>query len=150
MMDDAAFMQAAIDAGKAVIGKTGENPAVGCVIVHEGRIVSTGATQPPGRGHAEVCAVNAAESAGYDLSQCDVYVTLEPCSFQGHTPPCAALLIAKHPRRVVVGIRDPHPRVRGAGIKALREAGIEVVVGVQAEAVQAYLSNWIERFPESA
>lgn len=149
-MDDVGFMQAAIDAGTNVAGNTGENPAVGCVVVHEGRIVATGATQPPGGDHAEVCAIHEAEAAGHDLSTCDIFVTLEPCSFQGHTPPCAALLIEKRPRRVVVGIQDPHPRVRGAGIAALRNAGIEVELGVLSGPVESCLSSWIKKYSASA
>jgi len=143
---DEAMMRLALEAGRSVEGRTGDNPPVGCVVARGGRIVATGATQPPGGSHAEVMAIRAAEAAGMDIHEADVFVTLEPCTFTGRTPPCAALLIRKRPRRVVVAIRDPHPRVRGAGIAALREAGIEVVEGVLAADVRAFLHAWVARF----
>ncbi len=139
-------MRLALDAGRSVQGRTGDNPPVGCVIVQDGRVVATGATQPPGGSHAEVMAVRAAEATGLEVAGADVYVTLEPCTFTGRTPPCAELIIAKRPRRVVIGIRDPHPRVRGGGVRALRAAGIEVVEGVLAEPVRAFLDAWVARF----
>lgn len=147
-MDDNYFMSKAIANGRAVAGKTGENPPVGCVIVKDGRIIAHGATQPPGSAHAEVMAVAAAEAAGHDLSRAVFYITLEPCSFQGRTPPCTRLLVVKRPSRVVIGIRDPHPLVRGAGIRELRAAGIEVAEGVLQAAVSAALDGWVRRFPE--
>ena len=145
IMDDEIFMRHALEAGAAVVGTTGENPAVGCVVVCRGKLVATGATRPPGGAHAEVVAVERAEADGYAISQCEVYVTLEPCSFYGRTPPCARLLAQKGPSRVVIALRDPHPKVSGAGILQLEQAGIEVVVGVlSAEATKA-LASWLER-----
>lgn len=143
---DDVFMQRALEASHAVLGRTGDNPPVGCVIVKDGQVVATGATQPPGGNHAEVMAVRAAEAAGHALSDCEVYVTLEPCTFTGRTPPCSRLLVEKRPRRVVVGIRDPHPRVHGNGIGELRAAGIAVQEGVLAQPIREFLAAWLARF----
>jgi len=148
--DDAFFMAAALEMGRSVNGRTGENPAVGCVLVHEGRIVGRGATQPPGGAHAEVMAIREAEAAGYDVAACDLYVILEPCNFHGHTPPCSRLIVAKRPRRVVVAITDPHPRVQGRGILEMRGAGLEVVEGVLADEVRGHLAGWLARYSRSA
>ncbi len=149
-MGDQEYMREAIAVGRAVEGQTGDNPAVGCVLVRDGRIVSRGGTQPPGSCHAEAWAIRAAEDAGVAISDCDLYVTLEPCSFHGRTPACSALIAQKLPRRVIVGSRDPHPRVRGRGIGELRAAGIEVVEGVLAEEVRAALANWFAKWPEAS
>jgi diaminohydroxyphosphoribosylaminopyrimidine deaminase/5-amino-6-(5-phosphoribosylamino)uracil reductase len=143
---DERFMQAALDAARAVAGQTGDNPPVGCVIVRDGRVVASGATQPPGGAHAEVMAIRAAETAGLSVTGAELYVILEPCSFTGRTPPCSRLLVETRPRRVVVGLRDPHPRVRGAGIAELRAAGIEVVEGVLAAPIRELLAGWLTRF----
>jgi len=139
-------MAAALAAAERVARATGDNPAVGCVVVKGGQIVAEGATQPPGGNHAEVMAVLAAEAAGYDLADCELFVTLEPCTFQGRTPPCSAFLARRRPRRVVVGIRDPHPRVRGRGVAELREAGIAVCEGVLAARIREQLADWLARF----
>ena len=147
---DERFMEAALQAARAVVGHTGDNPPVGCVIVQGGVVVGVGATQPAGGSHAEVMAVRAAEAAGAAVEGSEVYVILEPCSFTGRTPPCAGLLVAKRPRRVVVGVRDPHPLVRGSGLAALRAAGIEVEEGVLAAPIRAFLAGWFRRFPEAA
>lgn len=144
-MDDAFYMREAIAVSRTVAGQTGDNPAIGCVVVRDGAVVARGATQPPGGAHAEVVAVSAAEAAGHPLGACDVYITMEPCSFQGRTPPCSRMLVEKRPRRVVLGIRDPHPLVRGAGIEELRGAGIEVVEGVLLEEISALLAWWVQR-----
>lgn len=138
-------MREALGEGRKAEGHTGDNPSVGCVLVKGGVIVARGATQPPGGAHAEVMAIHAAEEAGHAISDCDFYVTLEPCTFQGRTPPCSALLVEKRPRRVIVGMRDPHPRVRGAGIAEMRAAGIEVVEGILAEEITAMLAAWTDR-----
>ncbi len=144
-MDDVRLMQEAITESRKVAGDTGDNPAVGCVVVKDGAVVARGATQPPGGPHAEVRAIEAAEAAGHRIGDCEFFVTLEPCTFQGRTPPCSRLLVEKRPRRVVVGMRDPHPLVQGAGIAELRGAGIEVVEGVLAGEISELLAAWIER-----
>jgi len=144
-------MREALAAAAGVAGCTGDNPWVGCVIVSGGKVVARGATQNPPGPHAEVVAIEAAERAGVDLSACDVYVTLEPCSFHGRTPPCAPQLVAKRPRRVIVGARDPHPRVNGEGLRQMRAAGLEVREGILADEVRTMLRAWFTRWsPESA
>lgn len=108
---------------------TSPNPRVGCVISHNDKVIAQGWHIRAGDGHAEVNALAQIESA----EDCTVYVTLEPCSHLGRTPPCADRLIDANVARVVVAIEDPNPLVAGQGIARLREAGIQVDVGVMAE-----------------
>jgi diaminohydroxyphosphoribosylaminopyrimidine deaminase/5-amino-6-(5-phosphoribosylamino)uracil reductase len=110
---------------------TAPNPMVGAVIVHDGRIIGEGWHRQCGGPHAEVNAVRSVrpEDEGL-LREATIYVSLEPCSHWGKTPPCAELLVEKGFRRVVVGCLDPNEKVAGRGIRRLREAGAEVVVGV--------------------
>jgi diaminohydroxyphosphoribosylaminopyrimidine deaminase/5-amino-6-(5-phosphoribosylamino)uracil reductase len=117
------FMQEALDLARSVLGTTSPNPAVGAVIVREGRVVGRGATQPPGGPHAEVVALR---EAGGDAQGAICYVTLEPCSFHGRTPPCTEALISAGVAEVVVAAGDPDRRVSGEGLRALAEAGIRV------------------------
>jgi diaminohydroxyphosphoribosylaminopyrimidine deaminase/5-amino-6-(5-phosphoribosylamino)uracil reductase len=124
--DDQAMDQA-LDAGAAVRRRTAPNPWVGCVIVRDGEIVGRGATEPPGQAHAEVVALR---DAGDQARGATAYVTLEPCSHHGRTPPCADALIEAGVVRVVVALEDPDARVAGSGIARLRDAGVEVTVGV--------------------
>ncbi len=109
--------------GCAQMGRTGLNPAVGCVIVKNGVVVGRGATANGGRPHAEAIAL---EQAGQRAEDADVYVTLEPCAHFGQTPPCAERLIAAKVARVYCPWQDPDPRTAGKGFAALRVAGIEV------------------------
>ncbi|WP_431301326.1 bifunctional diaminohydroxyphosphoribosylaminopyrimidine deaminase/5-amino-6-(5-phosphoribosylamino)uracil reductase RibD [Tabrizicola sp. BL-A-41-H6] len=109
------------------LGNTWPNPAVGCVIVRDGIVVGRGWTQPGGRPHAEVRAL---EQAGPRAQGATVYVTLEPCAHHGQTPPCAEALIAARPARVVTALTDPDPRVAGKGHALLRAAGIAVTEGI--------------------
>lgn len=109
---------------------TAPNPRVGCVIVKDGQVIGAGHTQPAGQAHAEVQALNDAASRGADVRGATVYVTLEPCSHQGRTPPCADALIKAGVARVVAAIADPNPLVAGQGLAKLRAAGIEVACGV--------------------
>lgn len=126
-------MDLAISMASKSIGQTGINPVVGCVIVKDGRIVGLGAHLKRGENHAEV---NAVRMAGHECEGATAYVTLEPCSHYGKTPPCSDLLIEKKVVRVVVATLDPNPLVAGRGIAKLRQAGIEVTVGVkQQEAI---------------
>ena len=126
-LNDERFMRAAIGLARRGHGNVAPNPSVGCVIVREGRIIARGWTQPGGRPHAEAEALS---QAGKNASGSDVYVTLEPCAHQGETPPCADALIAAGVARVIIGVRDPDPRVNGGGIERLRDVGIQVVEGV--------------------
>ncbi len=109
-------------------GRTSPNPAVGAVIARDGAVVGEGATQPPGQAHAEVVALTQAAAAAQGA---DLYVTLEPCAFQGRMPPCTDAIIAAGIRQVSIGVLDPHPQVNGKGVARLRDAGIRVSVGVE-------------------
>lgn len=130
--DDIAHMRSALALARRGLGNTWPNPSVGCVVVKDGRVISRALTAPGGRPHAETAALDA---AGADARGATVYVTLEPCCHFGRTPPCTDALAAARVARVVVATRDPDPRVDGAGVAALREAGIIVDEGVlQAEA----------------
>ena len=115
---------------------TTPNPRVGCVIVRERRIVAAGFTQPPGQAHAEVQALRAAHDAGIAVRGATVYVTLEPCSHFGRTPPCADALIAAGVGRVVAAIADPNPLVAGQGLAKLQAAGIATRCDVLADAAR--------------
>lgn len=106
------------------------NPMVGCLLVSEGRELGRGCHERYGGPHAEAQALADAKRRGEDLSQATAYVTLEPCSHFGKTPPCADALVEAHIKRVVVAMIDPNPRVAGRGVERLREAGIEVTLGV--------------------
>ena len=136
-MRDPEHMRAALALARRGLGSTWPNPAVGCVLVRDGRVVGRGATAPGGRPHAETAALAV---AGADARGATAYVTLEPCSHHGRTPPCADALIEAGVVRVVIACGDPDPRVNGAGIERLRAAGLEVVIGVlqaEAETLQA-------------
>ena len=139
-MDDAAAMRAAIEAAAAVRTTTSPNPWVGTVVVDDAGIVATGATQPPGGAHAEREALRHAGAAARGAT---LVTTLEPCSHTGRTPPCVDAIVDAGIHRVVVGIEDPDPKVAGQGIAALRAAGIEVAVGVEAPAIEAQLAPYL-------
>jgi diaminohydroxyphosphoribosylaminopyrimidine deaminase/5-amino-6-(5-phosphoribosylamino)uracil reductase len=123
------------------LGRTWPNPAVGCVIVRQGRILGRGWTQPGGRPHAERRAL---DQAG-DASGATVYVTLEPCAHHGKTPPCADALIGAGVARVVTALTDPDPRVSGNGHAALRAAGITVTENVLAEPARHLTAGFLKR-----
>jgi diaminohydroxyphosphoribosylaminopyrimidine deaminase/5-amino-6-(5-phosphoribosylamino)uracil reductase len=125
-------MTLALSLGRRGMGNTWPNPAVGCVVVKDGRIVGRGWTAPSGRPHGEVRALT---QAGDAARGADVYVTLEPCAHHGQTPPCAQALIDAGVARVVVAIGDSDVRVAGRGLTMLRQAGITVETGIcEAEA----------------
>ena len=128
---DCRFMDAALALGRRELGRTWPNPAVGAVVVHEGRdgpvIVGRGWTQAGGRPHAETEALRRAGDAARGAT---LYVSLEPCSHHGKTPPCADAIIAAGVRRVVSAMDDPNPDVAGRGHARLRAAGIVVEVGL--------------------
>ncbi|WP_276514675.1 bifunctional diaminohydroxyphosphoribosylaminopyrimidine deaminase/5-amino-6-(5-phosphoribosylamino)uracil reductase RibD [Sulfitobacter mediterraneus] len=131
-MSDQRYMALALSLGRRGQGRVWPNPAVGCVIVAQGRIVARGWTQPGGRPHGEV---EALAQAGAAARGATAYVTLEPCSHHGQTPPCAQALIDAGVARVVVATTDSDARVNGQGLQMLRDAGIEVSLGVgEAEA----------------
>ncbi|MCM2357281.1 MAG: bifunctional diaminohydroxyphosphoribosylaminopyrimidine deaminase/5-amino-6-(5-phosphoribosylamino)uracil reductase RibD [Geobacteraceae bacterium] len=121
------MMRRAIALARRGIGRTAPNPAVGCVIVRDGVIVGEGWHKKAGTPHAEVHALRRALDAARGA---DVYVTLEPCSHYGKTPPCAEALIAAGVKRVFAAMEDPNPKVSGRGVEMLRAAGIEVALGL--------------------
>jgi diaminohydroxyphosphoribosylaminopyrimidine deaminase / 5-amino-6-(5-phosphoribosylamino)uracil reductase len=125
--DDVDHMRAALALARRGLGNVWPNPAVGCVLVSEGRVVGRGWTRPGGRPHAETEALRRAGRRAYAAT---TYVSLEPCSHRGQTPPCAEALIEAGIRRVVAAIEDPDPRVSGGGIARLRAAGISVEIGL--------------------
>ncbi|MBY3117804.1 MULTISPECIES: bifunctional diaminohydroxyphosphoribosylaminopyrimidine deaminase/5-amino-6-(5-phosphoribosylamino)uracil reductase RibD [Rhizobium] len=145
---DERFMAAAIRLSRWHLGRTATNPSVGCLIVRDGVIVGRAVTALGGRPHAETQAL---AEAGAHARGATAYVTLEPCSHHGRTPPCSEALIAYGVARVVISVTDPDPRVSGRGIAMLREAGIEVDAGVlEAEgrrSLAAYLTRQTKNRP---
>lgn len=129
-VNDEFYMSLALDMAERAQGQTGINPVVGCVIAKGGALVGLGTHLQRGTAHAEVHAVR---MAGDQAEGSTVYVTLEPCSHHGKTPPCSDLLIKAKVKRVVVACEDPNPVVAGSGIERLRRHGIEVDVGVLRE-----------------
>lgn len=124
-------MRRCLQLAAAGIPTTKPNPVVGAVVVYDNRIIGEGYHIRPGEGHAEVNALHSVSPADEKLlPQSTIYVSLEPCAHYGKTPPCADLIIRKQLKRCVVGCTDPFPAVNGGGIRKLRDAGIEVEVGV--------------------
>lgn len=143
---DAAHMAAALALARRGLGRAWPNPAVGCVLVRpDGTVAGRGWTQPGGRPHAETEALGRVGSAARGAT---AYVTLEPCSHHGKTPPCADALIAAGVARVVVAIEDPDPRVSATGIARLRAAGIAVTVGVGAAEAGEVNAGFLTRIHE--
>ncbi len=132
--EDSRWMKVAIRLARRGLGRTAPNPTVGCLLVKNGLVVGRGWTQPGGRPHAEAVALY---QAGREASGSTAYVTLEPCSHHGETPPCANALIDAGVSRVVAACRDPDVRVDGRGFQVLRDANISVTEGVEKEAAQA-------------
>ncbi|MEM9076563.1 MAG: bifunctional diaminohydroxyphosphoribosylaminopyrimidine deaminase/5-amino-6-(5-phosphoribosylamino)uracil reductase RibD [Bacteroidota bacterium] len=123
------YIRRCIELGENSLGNTAPNPMVGAVIVHNETIIGEGFTSPYGGAHAEVNAVASVLDKSL-LPKSTMYVTLEPCSHYGKTPPCVNLIMEHKIPKVVIGIQDPHDKVAGKGIKKLRGAGCEVTVGV--------------------
>ncbi len=128
--DDTYWMKEALLEGKKAHFIAPPNPAVGCILVKDGKEIARGHTQAPGSNHAEIEALEAAKKAGVSPKGATAYVTLEPCSHQGRTPPCATRLVKEGISCVVFAVEDPNPLVSGKGAQILRGAGIEVVSGV--------------------
>lgn len=135
-------MRAALGLARRGLGRTWPNPAVGCVLARDGRIVGRGWTRPGGRPHAET---EALAEAGPLAAGATAYVTLEPCDHHGMTPPCSRALVAAGVARVVVAIEDPDPRTDGGGIATLRAAGVDVTVGVEAEEAREVTGGFLMR-----
>lgn len=123
------YIKRCIELAKNGLGTTYPNPLVGSVIVHEGKIIGEGWHQKAGEPHAEVNAVNSVKDKSF-LKKATIYVSLEPCSHFGKTPPCSDLIIKNKIPNVVIGTVDPNVKVAGSGIKKLLEAGIHVTVGI--------------------
>ncbi|HEX7057572.1 MAG TPA: bifunctional diaminohydroxyphosphoribosylaminopyrimidine deaminase/5-amino-6-(5-phosphoribosylamino)uracil reductase RibD [Bacilli bacterium] len=141
-LDDEEYMRLALKMAEQCQGQTGINPAVGCVLVKDGRIVGLGAHLERGGPHAEINALN---MAGEKAAGSTVYVTLEPCSHFGKTPPCGERLIREKVKRVVIARLDPNPLVSGKGIALLQKAGVEVKTGVLEQEAK-YLNEAFEKY----
>jgi diaminohydroxyphosphoribosylaminopyrimidine deaminase/5-amino-6-(5-phosphoribosylamino)uracil reductase len=142
---DRRFMALALSLGRRGLGRTWPNPAVGAVVVKNGEIVGRGWTQPGGRPHAEIEALRRAGEAARGAT---LYVTLEPCSHHGKSPPCADAVITSGIARVVSALEDPNPEVAGAGHARLRSAGIAVDVGIGGTAARRDHAGHIRRMRE--
>jgi diaminohydroxyphosphoribosylaminopyrimidine deaminase/5-amino-6-(5-phosphoribosylamino)uracil reductase len=132
MSTDEQYMLRCLELAQLGIGPSAPNPSVGCVVVYNGEIIGEGYTSAYGGPHAEVNAINSVRNNEL-LPDSTVYVSLEPCAHFGKTPPCADLLVSSKVKRVVIGCKDPFSKVNGAGIERLKNAGIDVSVGVLEE-----------------
>jgi diaminohydroxyphosphoribosylaminopyrimidine deaminase/5-amino-6-(5-phosphoribosylamino)uracil reductase len=138
------WMRLAIEEAELACGTTGDNPWVGCAIVSpEGELLGRGHTLGPGEDHAEIAAARDARARGHGVVGATLYSTLEPCSFHGRTPACSRSIAERGIARVVIGMRDPHPRVNGAGTVILRDAGVEVIEGICEAEVRRQLGLWV-------
>src|SRR5215475_11677342 len=139
---DERFMRLALALGRRNLGRTWPNPAVGAVIVKDGTILARGWTQPGGRPHAEVEALRRARKSAQGAT---MYVTLEPCSHEGKTPPCADAIVRAGVARVVSALEDPNPEVSGQGHERLRAKGVAVEVGLGADEARRTHAGHIAR-----
>ena len=135
-------MRRAVELAARGLYTTDPNPRVGCVIVRDGQLAGEGWHRRAGEPHAEVYAL---EQAGERARGATVYLTLEPCSHHGRTPPCAEALLQAQPARVIVAGRDPNPQVAGQGIEMLQRAGIEVQTGLEAERAESLNPGFLKR-----
>ena len=134
MTSDREFMLEAVALAKKGWGSTNPNPMVGAVIVKNRKIIGRGFHRKAGEAHAEVNAINDMKSQGFDGKGASIYVTLEPCSSYGRTPPCTKAIIENGFSRVVIGYLDPNPKHNGGAVELLRSCGIDVETGVESEA----------------
>lgn len=140
------FMRRALALARRGVGKTSPNPAVGAVLVRGGRIIGEGCHQRAGGPHAEIAAFSSARRRGHSPAGATLFVTLEPCSTWGRTPPCTDAIIAAGVKQVVVGTVDPNPRHRGQGLRLLRRAGIRVRWGLlreEATGLNRAFNKWV-------
>lgn len=138
--DDGFYIRRCVELARKAIGCTSPNPMVGCVIVKDGKIVGEGFHPKAGQPHAEVFALR---DAGDLAENATAYVSLEPCNHFGRTPPCSEALIKAKVNKVVVGMVDPNPIVASRGVAKLRDAGIDVTVGVEEEMCKKLNEAWI-------
>lgn len=144
LKDDEKFIRKAIKLALKGKGKVSPNPLVGCIIVKDGVVISKGYHKGPGKPHAEIEAIN---SSPVSLADSTLYVTLEPCSIWGKTPPCVETIKQIPFKRIVIGMRDPNPSVNGKSIKILKDAGYDVEVGVcedEVKSLNPYFSKYIK------
>jgi len=143
---DTIFMRRALSLARRGVGRVSPNPAVGAILVSRGKIIGEGWHQKAGQAHAEIRALEQAKKHGKSSRGATMYVTLEPCSTHGRTPPCTKALIRAGVKRVVVACLDPNPSHEGRGLKHLRAAGISVQTGIgrlPAERLNAAFFQWI-------
>lgn len=129
MQQNEIFMNRCLQLAKLGVNHVAPNPLVGAVIVHDGKVIGEGYHQKFGGNHAEVNAIEDVENKNL-LSESTIYVSLEPCAHTGKTPPCANLLVKHQFKKVVIGCRDSHDKVDGKGVQILKDAGIDVEIGV--------------------
>ena len=141
-LSDEYFMRVAIQLARRGQGSVAPNPSVGCVIVKDEKILGRGWTQDGGRPHAETEAIRRAQTSSIGAT---AYVTLEPCAHSGQTPPCAQALVDAGISRVVVGVRDPDPRVDGRGVKLLSDAGVIVTEGTCSKEAEDVAAGFFSR-----
>jgi diaminohydroxyphosphoribosylaminopyrimidine deaminase / 5-amino-6-(5-phosphoribosylamino)uracil reductase len=142
---DYQFMSEALAEAQKALYISNPNPRVGCLIVKGDQVIGRGFTQKVGGAHAEVHALADVKSRGIDPAGSTIYVTLEPCSHTGRTPPCVDALIAARPAKVIAAMNDPNPLVSGKGLERLRAAGIEVHCGLLEDQAQALNRGFISR-----
>lgn len=141
-MSDDAFMRRALELAALGVGRTGDNPSVGCVIVRDGAVIAEARTADGGRPHAEEQAVALADARG-----ATAYVILEPCAKRSTGgASCSEILLQAGVTRVVIAVSDPHPLVAGAGIERLRAAGVEVEVGLMADEARAMNADFFAKW----
>lgn len=150
-LEDDRFMARAIELAESAMYVPAPNPRVGCVVVRDGQVIAEGITQKAGEAHAEIMALRDLQAQGLSAEGTTIYVSLEPCSHHGKTPPCTDALTFAKPARVVIAHVDPNPAVAGRGIDRLRASGIEVTVGPLAKQAMAvnpgFVSRMIRREP---
>ncbi|WP_322007968.1 bifunctional diaminohydroxyphosphoribosylaminopyrimidine deaminase/5-amino-6-(5-phosphoribosylamino)uracil reductase RibD [Paraburkholderia tropica] len=142
---DFVHMERALALATRGLYTTDPNPRVGCVLVKDGAVIGEGFTQPAGFDHAEIQAMKDARTRGHDLRGATAYVTLEPCSHFGRTPPCANALIEAKVARVIAAMEDPNPLVSGRGLSILRDAGIDVRCGLLAKEARELNIGFVSR-----
>ena len=142
---DHQMMSEALAQAQKALYLSNPNPRVGCVIAKDGKVIGRGFTQAVGKAHAEVQALADAKAQGNDVVGSTIYVTLEPCSHTGRTPPCVDALLAAKPAKVIVAMSDPNPLVAGKGLEKLRAAGIEVQCGLLEPEAQSLNRGFISR-----
>ena len=142
---DHQMMSEALAQAQKALYLSNPNPRVGCIIAKNGKVIGRGFTQAIGKAHAEIQALTDAKAQGNDVAGSTIYVTLEPCSHTGRTPPCVDVLLAAKPAKVIVAMSDPNPLVAGKGLEKLRSAGIEVECGLLESEAQSLNRGFISR-----